>query len=150
MPKKSKTPKEPLRNGFEDDDFRQILEEIEEYEDEKVSIRAAAAGECGGLAKKIKNAKSTAKALGIPLSILNGVLKTRRLERQIDAVAKGIPEDQAELFADASGQFSFLKPVDGETIVAAAARGAKSAAEDNAAAEQAEGEKVLDDLTAVH
>ena len=144
-------------NGYEDSDFRTILAEIEGFEDEKVSIRAEAAGKCGGLAKKIKNAKSTAKALGIPLSVLGASLKARKLERQLQALADDIPEDLIEVWEDAAGQFSMFKLADGEQddepdapVAKKAARKAKTKAQANADAEQVEGAAVLDGLAAVH
>src|SRR4051812_39194854 len=102
------------KNGYEDEDFRNILVEIEGLEEEKVSIRARAAGECGGLAKKVKNAKATAKALGIPLTILTASLRSRRLERQLQAIADGIDEDMIEVWEDAAGQFSMFAAVPDE------------------------------------
>lgn len=138
-------------NGYEDSDFRNILDEIEGYEAEKVTIRAEAAGKCGGLAKKIKNAKATAKALGIPLAVLGASLKARKLERQLQTLADDIPEDLIEVWEDASHQFSFFAPVDGEAeeeapVATKAARRAKTAAEANAEREQEEGAEVLNNL----
>jgi hypothetical protein len=138
-------------NGYEDDDFRKILAEIEGYEDDKASIRDKAAGECGGLAKKIKNAKATAKALGIPLSVLGASLKSRKLERQLQAIADDIPEDLIEVWEDAAGQFSMFAPKADEQqeeapVAKKAARRAKTAAQANQEAEQEEGSRVLDEL----
>lgn len=150
---KSKRPPEPRRNGYEDDDMRQLIGEIETLEAEKVSIRAKAAGECGGVSKKIGNAKGRVKELGIPLAILNGLLKTRKLERQIEAAGQGIPDDLAELWLEASGQFSFLAPEGeeppepGETAAQRAAKQRKAEADANHEAEQQAGEEVLKDLT---
>lgn len=142
-------------NGYSDDDFRQVLQEIEEFEEQKLSIRAKAAGECGGIAKRIKNAKATAKALGIPLLVLGASLKARKLERQLQAIADDIPEDLAEVWLDAAGQFSMFapeadEPQDEAPAAKKAARRAKKAAEANQEAEQAEGAEVLDTLAAVH
>lgn len=147
---KPKRPPEQKKNGFEDSDFRDILNEIEGYVDQQVSIRAKAAGECGGLAKKIKNAKATAKALGIPLSVLGASLKTRKLERQMKKIADEIPEDLVEVWLDAAGQFSFFAPAVGDAEEAAPASAAASQRVDEAKAhheaEQAEGAAVLDEL----
>lgn len=143
---------EQRKNSYEDSDLRQILGEIEDFEAEKVSIRATAAGECGGIAKQIGNAKGRAKELGIPAAILNGLLKTRNLERQIAAVADGVPEDHAEMWVDAVGQFSFLAPdtdeeqPKAETGATKAAKRRQKQAKANQEAEQAEGASVLDDL----
>lgn len=149
---KAKRPPEQKKNGYEDDDMRQLIGEIETLEAEKVSIRAKAAGECGGVAKKIGNAKGRAKELGIPLAILNGLLKTRKLERQIAAAGNTIPDELAELWVEASGQFSFLAPEGeeppepGETAAQRAARQRKADADAHHEAEQAEGDRVLGEL----
>lgn len=143
--------KPPQSNSWADEDFQQILDEIEELEAEKVSIMAKAAGDCGGIAKKIKTAKATAKDLGIPLSILGATLKTRKYERKIEEIAKGVPDDQVELFMDAMGQFSWLKPEEtGESGAQVAAKRAKTSADANQEAEQRDGAEVLADLIKVH
>ena len=150
---KSKRPPEQKKNSYEDADMRQLIGEIETLEAEKVSIRAKAAGECGGVSKKIGNAKGRAKELGIPLAILNGLLKTRKLERQIAAAGQGIPDDLAELWEEANGQFSLFAPEGEEPpepgVSAAQLAARKRAAEAAAAneAEQREGARVLEDLT---
>jgi len=141
---------EQQRNGYEDDDMRQLLEEIEELEEGKVSIRMTAAADCGSISKKIKVAKGRAKGLGIPLVILNKLLKTRRLERQIAGVADDVPDDLTELWVEASGQFSFLAPDEdeepAETVAEVAAKRRAKKAKADQEAEQAEGAKVLDEL----
>lgn len=144
---------EQRKNSFDDSDMTQILEEIEGLVQEQVLIRAEAAGRCGGISKKIGNAKGRAKELGIPLTILGGLLKTRKLERQIAAVADGIPDDFAEVWEDAAGQFSMFKPEDEddepaqENAAQAAARKRKATADKNEAEEQVAGAAVLDQLT---
>lgn len=150
----AKRPPEQKKNGYDDSDFQQVLDEIEELEAEKVTIRAKAAGDCSSIAKKIENAKKTAKNLGIPTKTLSTVLKTRRLERQIQELADGVPEDEVELYLDAIGQFSWLKPEEGDGPVFTAAEVAAKKRADAVAEvtekEQAEGEEALKDLTSVH
>jgi uncharacterized protein (UPF0335 family) len=152
----TKRPPEQKKNAYEDSDFQQILDEIEELEAEKVTIRAEAAGKCSAIAKKIENAKKTGKNLGIPTKTLSTVLKARRLERQLKDLADGVPEDEVELYLDAIGQFSWLKPEEGdEPVLSAAETAAKKRAAEVAEVterEQAEGEAVLDELVgeAVH
>lgn len=147
---------EQKRNGYEDSDFRDILVEIEGYQDEQAEERASAAGKCSALAKRIKNAKDTAKKLGIPLAVLNASLKARKLERQLQDIAAGIPDDLAEVWVDASGQFSMFAPEDGaapeESAATVAARQRAEEARAHHEAEQAEGAAVLDELAgeAVH
>lgn len=143
---KSKRPPEQKPNGYADEDLQQIIEEIEGLKDEAALIRAESAGRCSGIAKKIVNAKKTAKQMGIPTRSLNSLLKVRDLERKIDAAAKDVPEDEIELFADMTGQFSFLKPELGQTAAQAAASAATSAAAAHQQAEQEAGARVLDDL----
>lgn len=143
---KPKRPPEQKKNGYEDSDFQQILDEIEGLEAEKVSIRADAAGKCSQITKRIENAKKTGKNLGIPTQTLTTVLKTRRLERQIKDLADGVPDDEVELYLDAIGQFSFLKPEKGQTASQAAASAASTKAAAHQQAEQEEGAKVLDGL----
>ena len=141
--------KEQKRNSYEDDDFKQVLETIEGLEAERRSLLAEAAGKSSAIAKKIADEKKTATKLNIPKALLNAVLKQRKLEEQLQDIADGIPDDMAELYQDASGQFSFLQPDEGEPeppAKAAATRAAKRA-KANQAAEQEEGEKVLDSLT---
>ena len=152
-PRPSSKPAEQKRNGYEDDDMRQLLTEIEDLEQEKVTIRMEAAGKSSGVSKKIKAAKGRARSLGIPLAILDGLLKTRRLERQIKAAAETIPDDLAELWEEASGQFSFLAPAGeeplepGDTAAQAAARQHAEEAKQRQEAELEEGDAVLKDLT---
>lgn len=147
--------KEQQTNGYDDGDFRQQLDAIEALEEEKLSIRMTAASECSKVAKRIKNEKATAKALGIPLAILNTSLKSRKLERQLQALAEDIPEDLAEVWIDAAGQFSMFAPTEGQKpddapVATKAARKAARQAAANAEREQAEGAEVLDGLAAVH
>lgn len=145
----SKPKKDCQTNGYADEDFRNVLDEIEGYVDEQASIRAEAAGRCGGLAKKIKNAKATAKALGIPLAVLGASLKARKLERQLQAIADDIPEDLIEVWVDAAGQFAWLPPDEDEPKASPAkkaAKRAKSAADANAEQEQIDGAAVIDGL----
>lgn len=148
---------EQQRNGYEDSDFREIIAEIEGLEDEKTSIMAEAAGRCSGIAKKIANAKKTATKLKIPKAVLMAILKQRKLERKLQELADDVPDDLTEVYLDASGQFSFLAPDDGEEPDEdiPAKRAAKKASKKAAArseAEQAEGAAVLDELAgeAVH
>lgn len=151
-------PKDQKKNGFEADDFRQVLAELEEMDDEAKEISASAAGKVSAIRKRQQNKLKIAKAeLNIPSSLMRRVLKQRKIERQLQALADDVPEDEIELYADASGQFSFLAPDadEGEapevvTPAQRAARRAAKAAADNAEAEQQEGAEVLDGLAAVH
>lgn len=142
---------EQKRNAYEDSDCQQQIDAIEALEAEKASIMAEAAGRCSGIAKRIQNEIKTAKALGIPTKSFKAMLKVRKLERKIADAAADVPEDEVELFADMSGQFSFLKPEGDEkpaeaTPASRAARKATAAAMANAEAKQIEGAAVLDGL----
>lgn len=144
---KKKRPPEQKPNRYADEDLQQVLEEIEGLKDEASSIRAEAAGRCSGIAKKIVNAKKTAKALGIPTRSLSALLKVRDLERKIEAAAADVPEDEVELYEEMSGQFSWLQPQEGQSPAQAAASSASAAAAAHHEAEQKAGEEVLKDLT---
>lgn len=140
---------EQLRNAYADEDLRKIVAEIEGFEDEKVSVRAAAAGKCSQITKRITNAKKTAKKLGIPKASLNGLLKARKLERQLKEVAGDVPDDEAEVFEDmvkVLGEFGGT-PL-GEAAISAAEERA-AAAKANQEAEQAEGAAVLNEIATV-
>lgn len=159
MPKKSKG--EQRKNSYDHADLENILTEIEEYEDEQEANRARTRGDNTALAKKIQNAKKTASKLGIPKFILDGAIATKRAvakrnaaDEEIDGIAKGIPSDGVELWADAVGQFSFLKPAEGQdeepSAPQASAKRAAKAAQDRHTAEQEEGAQVLDELGMKH
>jgi hypothetical protein len=141
----------PRKNSYEDSDFRQIIAEIEGYEDDKASARAEAAGKCSQIARRIKTTKSRAKALGIPKAILDAMLKTRKLERKLQEAAAEVPDDLTEMFEDAVGQFSFLAPEPDEAPEPVPAKRAasrrKKAAEKLQADEQAEGARILEEMT---
>ncbi len=140
-------------NSYEDDDFRQALDEYEALAEEREEIMASARGKVSAIAKRQKNhIKSINKELGIPSATFRTVLKQRALERKLQQLAEDVPADEVELYADASGQFSFLRPGedDGDEKVVtpaqlAARRAAKKAAE-NEEAEQREGAEVLNEL----
>lgn len=100
-------------NTYDDDDMRDIIDQIEAHEASKKAIIAKAMGECSGLSAKIKELKKTAKDdLSIPLKVLNPILKRRKLERQIDDINEGVDEDFAEVFEDAVGQFCMFAPIE--------------------------------------
>lgn len=137
-------PKDAKKNGYEDEDLKKVLADIEALEDEKVSIMSEAMGRCSGIAKKIKNEIKTAKALGIPTRSLNALRKVRKLERKIEEAAADVPEDEIELFEDmVSGQFSFIAPDPEKPKASRAERAARAAAKKVHDAEQAEGAEVL-------
>jgi hypothetical protein len=105
------TSKPQLKNSFEDSDFELVISEIEEMDDEIETISATARGKIGGVKTRQKNRITIAKQeLGIPTDVLKAVLKQRKLERQLSKISAGIPDDMVELYADAAGQFTFLKP----------------------------------------
>jgi hypothetical protein len=146
---------EQKRNGFEDDDLRDVIAEMEAMDDEAAEIMASAMGKVAGIRKKQKALKKRAKDdLSIPSRLLTTLLKQRKLERKLQELADDVPEDEIELYADAAGQFSFLAPEGDEpaTVTPAqrAARKAAEAAKAHHEAEQAEGEAVLNELAAVH
>lgn len=143
-------PPEQRRNTYEDADFAQVIAEIEEMDEEIASIKATAAGKVGGVkTRKANRIKIAKQELGIPSDVLKAVLQQRGLERQMQALAGGVPDDLIEVFEDASGQFSLFKPAEGKKAKPAA----QAAAEQRAAEiqkitdeEAAEGEAALNEL----
>ena len=100
-------------NTYDDDDLAATLSEIEGLEAQKRKIVATAAADCSAIAGKIKEAKKSAKDdLGIPLSVLNPLLKRRKLERKIEEINEGIDDDFQEVWEDACGQFALFAPAD--------------------------------------
>lgn len=144
----------PRSNSYDDADFAQIISEIEEMDDEIASIQATAAGKVGGVKTRKSNRIKIAKQeLGIPSDVLKAVLAQRVLERKLQKLAGGVPDDLIEVYEDASGQFSLFKADEGQPVKPAA----QAAAEQRAAEiqkvteqEQAEGAAALDSLTKVH
>lgn len=103
--------KPQVKNSYEDSDFELVISEIEEMDDEIETISATARGKISGVKTRQKNRITIAKQeLGIPTDVLKAVLKQRKLERQLAKISAGVPDDMVELYADAAGQFSFLKP----------------------------------------
>lgn len=143
--------KPQVKNGYEDSDFELVISEIEEMDDEIATIQATAAGKIGGVkTRKANRIKIAKQELGIPTDVLKAVLKQRGLERQLAKISAGIPDDMVELYADAAGQFSFLKPdaehpQDNAAQVAARQRQAEIDAATEADAEA--GAEVFDQLT---
>eukprot|EP00873_Tetraselmis_striata_P020737 jgi/Tetstr1/441001/TSEL_029269.t1 len=136
-----------LSNLYEDEDFKAVIDEIEGMDAEVEEIMASARGKASKIREAQKRKKKMAKQeLNIPTEILNASLKSRKLERQLQRIAQGVPEEMVELWADAAGQFSFLKPKDGENTVQAAARAEMLAQREREEAEQREGNAVLEEM----
>ena len=143
-------PPEQRKNSYNDEDFQQVINEIEEMDEEIASIQATAAGKVGGVkTRKTNRIKISKQQLGIPSDVLKAVLAQRVLERKLQKLAGGVPDDLIEVYEDASGQFSLFKADDGQPAKPAA----QAAAEQRAAEiqkvtdeEQQEGAAVLDEL----
>lgn len=136
-----------LSNLYEDEDFKAVIDEIEGMDAEVEEIMASARGKASKIREAQKRKKKMAKQeLNIPTEILNASLKSRKLEKQLQRIAQGVPEEMVELWTDAAGQFSFLKPKDGENTVQAAARAEMAAQREREEAEQAEGNAVLEEM----
>ena len=147
----------PKSNSYEDSDFEQVIAEIEEADDEIETISATARGKISAVKTRQKNRIKIAKQeLGIPTDVLKAVLKQRRLERQLAKISAGIPDDEVELYADAAGQFSFLKPTEDhpqDNAAQVAARQRMADIQRVTDEEQAAGQEALDELVgeqAVH
>ena len=147
----TKTPPPQLkRNSYEDSDFAQVIAEIEEMDEEIASIQATAAGKIGGVKTRKSNRIKIAKQeLGIPSDVLKAVLAQRGLERKLQKLAGGVPDDLIEVYEDASGQFSLFKAEEGQPAKPAAQAAAQQRAADIQKVtekEQAEGSAALDEL----
>jgi len=143
---------EPQRkNSYNDEDFAQVIAEIEEMDEEIASIQATAAGKIGGVKTRKSNRIKIAKAeLGIPSDVLKAVLKQRDLERKLQKLAGGVPDDLIEVYEDASGQFSLFKAEEGQPAKPAAQAAAEQRAAEIQAATDADAEAgaaVFDQLT---
>jgi uncharacterized protein (DUF849 family) len=142
----AKHPPEQLKNGFEDDDFRTVIQEIEDADDEAETVMATARGKVSGIRTRQKNRIKIAKQeLNIPSDVLRAVLKQRKLERKLKMLAESVSDDLVEVYVDASGQFSLFGASD-EPAAQVAAREHQSDIEKITEAEQAEGENVLNEL----
>lgn len=145
-----------LRNvQFEDEDFRAVLTEIEEADDEAETLMATTRGKVQGIRKRQKNRIKIAKQeLGIPSDVLRAVLKQRKLETKLKRLTEEVSDDQIETYEDCAGQFSLFAPVEGEakapTAAQAAAKQRKADIKAKSEEEQAEGAKALEELAAVH
>lgn len=141
---------EQQKNGYEDEDFRTVLGEMDEMDEEADTIMASAKGKVSAIRKRQKNRiKIADKELNIPSDVLRAVRAQRKLERKLADIAATLPNDKVELYADAAGQFSWLPPDEehpDDTAAQTAARKRKAEIDKVTEAEQAEGEKVLKDL----
>lgn len=143
-------PPEQRKNSYNYEDFAQVIAEIEEMDEEIASIQATAAGKVGGVKTRKSNRIKIAKQqLGIPTDVLKAVLKQRDLERKIKTLTTGVPDDLIEVYADAAGQFSFLKPDEEhpqDNAAQVAARQRQAEVQKVTEKEQAEGAAALDEL----
>jgi hypothetical protein len=147
--------KDQKKNGFEDEDLKTVLAELDEMDEEAKEVMASALGKVSAIRKRQKNRiKIADKELKIPSALIRTLRKQRKLERQLQDLANDVSEDLIELYADAAGQFSFLAPeedcdhVEVVTPAQRAAQKAAKAAAENHEAEQVEGAEVLDGLAA--
>lgn len=145
------TKPKPATNGYEDEDFRTVLAELDEMDEEAEAILASARGKVSAIRKRqLNRIKIADQELRIPPSLVRAVRKQRKLERQLAGIAENLQDDMVELYADAAGQFSFLKPdaehpQDNAAQVAARQRQAEIDAATEADAEA--GAEVFDQLT---
>lgn len=140
----------PSSNSYEDEDFQTVLSELDEMDEEVEAILASARGTVSAIRKRQQNRiKIADKELRIPPSLVRAVRKQRNLERQIAGIAENLQDDMVELFADAAGQFSFLKPDEEhpqDNAAQVAARQRQAEIDKVTSEEQAEGAEVLDEL----
>ncbi len=68
------------RNGYADEDFAQVISEMEEMDEEAEHLMSTARGKVQNVRKRQKNRIKIAKVeLGIPDDVLKAVLKQRKL-----------------------------------------------------------------------
>ncbi len=146
--------KKPQANGYDDDDFRTVLAELDEMDEEAEEILASARGKVSAIRKRQQNRiKIADKELNIPPSLVRAVRKQRKLERQIAGIAEDLQDDMVELYADAAGQFTFLKPDEEhpqDNAAQVAARQRQAEIQKVTDEEAAAGAEALDQLAAVH
>lgn len=147
----SPRPPEQKKNSYEDDDFRIVLSELDEMDDEAETIMASARGKVSAIRKRQSNRiKIADKELQIPPALIRAVRSQRKLEKKIADIASTLPDDMVELYVDAAGQFSFIEP-DAEhpddTAAQLAARQRQAEIQTTTDAEQQQGTEVLDALT---
>ena len=141
----------PQTNGFDDDDFHQVIQEIEEADDEAESIMATARGKVSGIRTRQKNRIKIAKQeLQIPSDVLRAVLKQRKLERKLKLLADSVADDLVEVYEDAAQHFGLFAdtPLGQAAVAAATAR--KTEVDKRHDEEQAAGAEALAELTQVH
>ena len=140
---------EQLRNSFEDEDLKRVVEEHEADDERIEEIMASARGKASKIREEQKRRKKMARIeLRIPTPLFDAIVKDRKLDKQKKRNAESIPDDMLELFSDSIGQLSFLKPQHGETASQAAAREVLAQAQEAHEAEQSEGQAALDELAA--
>lgn len=131
-------------NTYSDEDMRDVLAEIEGFEDEIGEIMASAMGKAAGLRKKIKATKKRAKDdLSIPMGVLNPLLKVRKLDRQRQKVIDDVSEDLIEVFEDADRNFGLFADTPLAQAAVQAEQNTRSDVDDVTDREQQEGEAVL-------
>jgi hypothetical protein len=144
------TDSKPRANSYEDDDFRTVLSELDEMDDEAEAIMASARGKVSAIRKRQSNRiKIADKELQIPPALIRAVRAQRKLEKKIAGIAETLPDDLVELYVDAAGQFSFIEPDEdhpGESAAQVAARQRQAEIQAVTDKEQEEGGKALDEL----
>lgn len=141
----------PKSNTYDDDDFRQVLSEMEEMDDEAETIMASARGKVQSIRKRQKNRIKIAKQeLQIPSDVLRAILKQRKLEIKLQRLTEDVSDDMIEVFDDAAGQFSLFATGEDEpeavSPAQAAARKRKAEIAEVTAKEQADGAAALNEL----
>lgn len=101
----------PKPNSYEDEDFRTVLAELDEMDEEAETIMASARGKVSAIRKRQSNRiKIADKELMIPPALIRAVRSQRKLEKKIAGIVETLPDDMVELYVDAAGQFSFIEP----------------------------------------
>lgn len=95
-------------NGFNSEELKQHLDEIDAADDELLELKMSHMTKCKGPREKIRNAMAAAKEAGLNMSSFRTVVAAHRAERKIEArIAELEADDQAdfELMQQALGAF---------------------------------------------
>lgn len=140
----------PKANSYEDEDFRTVLAELDEMDEEAETIMASARGKVSAIRKRQSNRiKIADKELMIPPALIRAVRSQRKLEKKIAGIVETLPDDMVELYVDAAGQFSFIEPdaeYPSDTGAQVAARQRQAEIQKVTDEEQAAGAEALSEL----
>lgn len=92
------TPAKVGHNGIDRDKVRNFVSEIEELAGQKMRKHMAYMAECAALNGDINAIYDAAKGEGVPKKALRKVIKTRELERKVEAIRDDLEGDDQESY----------------------------------------------------